>query len=311
MSCNEIKTNFYTQNETEENFIDNLCGSSTNKDEIPLNFSSINDTITYDNNGNYDLTSLYPNVCWSYASSNTSYSCVNDEEVEENEDKINKNKQINKKYNCVSEKKYEVHKEKNLENNTESALKLVTKTLKSVYTNILSEDMNITYFTCFTCDKRFYDLNNFEKHRSLHKKLRCSFCYLTFKHKKSMLRHCETFHVPKIEVVICNICETFIHAFDVVKHAEVHNGECNSYCYSCQTDFYSTIDTINHFCTFRSRQNQTKYECDMCKNNYCSFKALNSHKRNHPKCNSMFLCDVCGEIFDNLIIFKSHLFAHN
>ena len=138
--------------------------------------------------------------------------------------------------------------------------------------------------------------------------MQCNHCLLSFKDKKTLLKHGWKHNDPKLQCSDCGI--RFKHPDTLKNHTRVihMNLESLLQCSICKKDFRNKDTLRLHKSNLHEKENKgvDNYTCEQCGKTTRSMKNLQDHTKRHDQ---SFPCKTCGKSYKALRSLKDHKLA--
>ncbi len=166
---------------------------------------------------------------------------------------------------------------------------------------------------CTTCDRAYYSLSNLIRHnRTVHgenKKLPCTKCEKTFKHKDSLKEHMQCHNGIKVK---CSICHKFVRCKKtLIRHMRTHKPkeERRVKCGICEKSLISEQGLRHHMKHIHTDGNTYRYQCDICKQTFNYRENMRRHIRTVHENKHWIQCPKCATTVSKDML-KQHLKTH-
>ena len=101
----------------------------------------------------------------------------------------------------------------------------------------------------------------------------------------------------------CN--KTFTKKGNLKSHMEIHTGKFSYYCETCRKGF----SNVNNYKSHMQAHEGIRYHCQYCSKTFASKRGLDYHLPQHTG-EYRFICDECGEGFNDKWKFLKHVKSH-
>ncbi|XP_047520640.1 PR domain zinc finger protein 15-like [Pieris napi] len=183
---------------------------------------------------------------------------------------------------------------------------------------------NITEPLTCTCGKRFENKEKLNYHTkncnvdhiaSMGFMYRCKQCKETFTERFQLFKHAKK-HILRGEQQMCDICGHIFTGNEALeKHRKQEHNKLNNCKYRCKQCSFSSVNRkeMYHHVQKHTIGKNLKHLCELCGKCFSSKLTLQRHSLQHnstnlskikEKCESMVICEKCGETIINIDINK-------
>uniref|UniRef100_A0AAY5KDL6 C2H2-type domain-containing protein n=1 Tax=Esox lucius TaxID=8010 RepID=A0AAY5KDL6_ESOLU len=191
--------------------------------------------------------------------------------------------------------------------------------------------------TVCKCSRVFTDPEKLDRHKLVHKPLKCSMCESRLNGVKLLKKHYMDIHEFNGPFV-CTFCEKSytdlaalirherIHTGDLpyqcsycprkfnisavlVEHERIHTGEKRCLCWECGKGFISNAKLKMHMLSVHSKPDDKRFFCSQCDKSYALQRTLQCHVARHHS-GVRFPCTYCGKLFLSMSSLTRHDLIH-
>uniref|UniRef100_A0A8D8SGF3 Zinc finger protein 771 n=1 Tax=Cacopsylla melanoneura TaxID=428564 RepID=A0A8D8SGF3_9HEMI len=123
-----------------------------------------------------------------------------------------------------------------------------------------------------------------------------------WKIKRHYLKHTQE---KNFSCMFCDYKSAYVN--DVKKHTRKHTGEKPFKCQQCPYAASDSKSLATHYKTHLKMPKRTTYFCEVCNLKFYNEPKLVKHRKTHTD----YKCEVCEEVFNDLIGFEAHLSDHH
>ena len=156
-------------------------------------------------------------------------------------------------------------------------------------------------YGCSTCQKRFAQWTNYNRHLLLHSGVKphiCKICKKGFSRSSALKNHQKTHENNRsLNCKLCN--KVFLQENTYQNHMKAHTGKCEK-CGKVIKDLKSYRKHV--------RTHNRKYICDICNKRFNSYEQIYEHMNCYHIVEKLYRCDVCS-LSLNEVQLRSHIRA--